>query len=61
VKKGAPKIFKSANMVPSDYSEIIYKSGSKYLAKLIYDYRKNAVLRSGPFFRPGIEMNAGVS
>jgi len=27
--------------VPSDYSKILYKSGSKYLARLIYDYRKN--------------------
>jgi len=30
-------------MVPSDDIKIIYKSGSKYLAMLIYDYRKNPV------------------
>jgi len=43
LKKGAPKVFKSAKMVPSDYSKIINKSGSKYLASLIYDDRKNTV------------------
>jgi len=44
LKKGATNIFKRANILPSEYSKIIYKSGCKYLAKLIFDYRKN------PFF-----------
>jgi len=28
-------------MIPRDYNKMIFKSGSKYVARLIYGYQKN--------------------